>query len=111
MTKKEGSIAISIAVMWPWLTDSSPGLDPADWPLMCITAGDRYYMDVSLPFSLRWAATCFQDVTAWPDSQGPSWQRLEGSHAVILATSAEWQAHENNKPSSTSTYCVSSWHT
>ena len=39
-------------------------LHPVDWPLMCIKAGSKYFMDVSLPFSLKWVAACCQDVTS-----------------------------------------------
>ena len=38
-------------------------LDPADWPLVCFAVDRRYYTDVSLPFSLCWAAASCQDVT------------------------------------------------
>ena len=38
-------------------------LDPVDWPLMCIKADSRYYMDASLLVSLMWAATCCQNIT------------------------------------------------
>ena len=39
-------------------------LDPGDWPLVCFSEGGRYYMDVSLPFSMRWAAALCQDATS-----------------------------------------------
>ena len=32
--------------------------------LICIKAGGRYYMDVSIPFILRWAAACCKDITS-----------------------------------------------
>ena len=38
-------------------------LDPADWPLVCLKAQGKYFVDVSLPFGLCWAAACCQDVT------------------------------------------------
>ena len=39
-------------------------LDPADWPLVCLKAGDSYYADVRLPFGLCWAMACCQDITS-----------------------------------------------
>ena len=38
-------------------------LDLADWPLICFCFEGRLYIDVSLPFGLRWAASHCQDVT------------------------------------------------
>ena len=38
-------------------------LDPADWPLVCFLFEGRYFVDISLPFGLRWAASHCQDVT------------------------------------------------
>ena len=31
-------------------------LDPADWPLICFQFEGRYFIDISLPIGLRWAA-------------------------------------------------------
>ena len=39
-------------------------LDPADWPLICFQFEGRYFVDISLPFGLRWAASHCQDVTS-----------------------------------------------
>ena len=38
-------------------------LDPADWPLVCFLFEGRYFVDISLPFGLRWAASHCQDIT------------------------------------------------
>ena len=38
-------------------------LDPSDWPLVCFLFEGRYFVDISLPFGLRWAASHCQDVT------------------------------------------------
>ena len=38
-------------------------LDPADWLLICFLFEGRYFIDISLPFGLRWAASHCQDVT------------------------------------------------
>jgi len=38
-------------------------LDPADWPLTCLKADTGYYVDISLPFGLRWACCCCDRVT------------------------------------------------
>ena len=40
-------------------------LDPADWPLVCLQVQGRYFVDISLPFGLRWAAACCQDTTSF----------------------------------------------
>ena len=37
-------------------------LDPGDWPLTCFTFEGSVYVDLSLPFGLRWAAIHCQDV-------------------------------------------------
>ena len=39
-------------------------LDPADWPLICLVEGGRFYIDVSLPFGMRWVAALSQDATS-----------------------------------------------
>ena len=31
-------------------------LNPGDWPLVCFQFEDRYYIDINLPFGLRWVA-------------------------------------------------------
>jgi hypothetical protein len=36
---------------------------PADWPLTGCCTPDGYFIDISLPFGLRWAAACCQWVT------------------------------------------------
>ena len=41
-----------------------PPLDPGDWPLICFRFQGAYYTDVSLPFSIRWAAAHCQDITS-----------------------------------------------
>ena len=38
-------------------------LDPGDWSLTCFQFEGRYYIDISLPFGLRWAASHCQDIT------------------------------------------------
>ena len=38
-------------------------LDPRDWPLVCFTVEDRFYMDIIVPFGLRWSASHCQDAT------------------------------------------------
>ena len=39
-------------------------LDPGDWPLTCFTFEGSFYVDLNLPFCLRWAASHCQDVTS-----------------------------------------------
>ena len=56
-------------------------LDPVDWPLVCLKVQGYYYINISLPFGLRWAAACCQDmtsliITSWQttiDSVGLYW--------------------------------------
>ena len=38
-------------------------LNPKDWPLVCFTFEGWFYVDISLPFGLRWAASHCQDAT------------------------------------------------
>ena len=38
-------------------------LDPAYRPLICFHFEGRFYIDVSVPFGLRWAASHCQDIT------------------------------------------------
>ncbi len=38
-------------------------LDPADWSLTCIQDGRNFFIDVSIPFGMRWASYCCQRVT------------------------------------------------
>ena len=37
-------------------------MDLADWPLVCFLFEGRYYINISLPFGLRWVASHCQDV-------------------------------------------------
>ena len=39
-------------------------LDPTDWPLVCFTFEGRFFVDISLRFDLRWAASHCQDATS-----------------------------------------------
>ena len=39
-------------------------MDPCDLPLVGLKVQDMYFMDLSLPFGLRWAESCSQDVTS-----------------------------------------------
>ena len=39
-------------------------LDPADWPLICLSEGGWNFMAISLLFGMKWAAASCQDVTA-----------------------------------------------
>ena len=41
---------------------SSIALRPTDWPLVCFSFDSSFFMDISLPFGLRWAASHCQDV-------------------------------------------------
>ena len=43
--------------------------DPRDWPLICFTFEGQFFVDISLPFGLRWAAPHCQDATK-PGVQG-----------------------------------------
>ena len=38
-------------------------LDPADWPLTCMQTPEGYFVDISPPFGMRWAASFCQRVT------------------------------------------------
>ena len=38
-------------------------LDPVNWPLVCLKAQGKYFVDMSLPFGLCWVAACCMDVT------------------------------------------------
>ena len=40
-------------------------LDPCDWSLVCLKVQGHYFVDLSLPFGLRWAASCCQDTTSF----------------------------------------------
>ena len=37
-------------------------LDPGDWPLVCFTFDNSFFVDLSLPFGLMWAASHCQAV-------------------------------------------------
>ena len=39
-------------------------LDPTDWPLVCFSFNGSFFMNISLPFGLRWAASHCQDMTS-----------------------------------------------
>ena len=39
-------------------------LDPRNWPLVCFTFEGRFFVYISLPFGLRWAASHCQDATS-----------------------------------------------
>ena len=45
-------------------TGSSP-MDPCNWPLVCQKAQCRHFVDISLPFGLRWAVSCCQDMMSF----------------------------------------------
>ena len=38
-------------------------LDPGNWPLICLKAQGRYFIDVNLPVGLGWAAIYCQNIT------------------------------------------------
>ena len=42
-------------------------LDLADWLLVCIKVQKQFLINISLPFDLRWAADCCQDVPSLID--------------------------------------------
>ena len=37
-------------------------LDPADWPLVCVTFRRGFYSDISLPLGMCWAVSHCQDI-------------------------------------------------
>ena len=57
----QGCFMFSCDISWAYM---QLPLDPADWTLVCLKAGDSYYADVSQPFGLPWATASRQDITS-----------------------------------------------